>query len=326
MAFTKRAEVGRALDYAEVDANWTELESIYAKTLEARDISVAESIIYPDTTAGLAATAEGGYFVVPDTATDELVFYREETGVAVEKVRIGYRLPFVGGTLTQALNFAPGVVLASAATVAIGAAASNVVTITGTTTITAFDSAGNGIVRLVQFAGSLTLTHSATLELPGSANITTNPGDWCVMMSIDSDTWRCISFHRVNGKSLIPRITTLRMPHTWAVAGEIKVPAGNADVIPGFFVPPLAAGQTVKLVSARHQIGAGTSVTAKLQRNGVDITGFTALSVTTTSTLTDPADVSLAAGDYVQLIVTAVSGTPQNLSFTLSLEYAAPGV
>ncbi|MAT70357.1 MAG: hypothetical protein CMJ58_12630 [Planctomycetaceae bacterium] len=87
----------------------------------------------------------------------------------------------------------------------------------------------------------------------------------------------------------------------------------------------MAVGQTAKLVEARHKIGAGTSATVKLQKNGVDITGFTAISVTTTAALTNPADVALAAGDYIQPIVTAVFGTPKNMSFTVALEYVQAG-
>lgn len=326
MAFTYRADVNRPLDYSESDANWAEIEKLHAEALQARDVSVSDTIIYPDTTAGLAATAEGGYFVVPDTTTDELVYYREESGVAVEKVRVGYRLPFVGGTLTGALNHAPAASLASAATVNIGAAAANAITITGTTTITAFDTIASGAVRVLTFAGALTLTHNATtLILPGGANITTAAGDVAVMLSLGAGNWRCIAYQRASGKSVAARTTTINVPHTWAVAGEVKVPSGNNDVIPGFFVPSLAAGQTVKLVEARHKIGAGTSATVKLQKNGADITGFTGISVTTTATLTNPTDVSLAAGDYIQPVVTAVSGAPNNMSFTVALEYAAAG-
>lgn len=113
---------------------------------------------------------------------------------------------------------------------------------------------------------------------------------------------------------------TLRIPHTFTVPGDLAVPSGQDDVIPGFFVP-VPATQTAKLVAARHKIGAGTSATVKLQQNGVDATGFTAISATTTATTTNPADVTLADDDYLQLIVTAISGAPQNLSFTLWIEY-----
>lgn len=121
--FTYRNIVQRALTYAEVDDNFRRVEELHGDTLEARDVAVSDTILYPDTTAGVAATAEGGYFVVPDTATDELIYYRVESGAAVEKIRTHARLPFAGGTLTEALNHAPAVSLASAATVNIGAAA-----------------------------------------------------------------------------------------------------------------------------------------------------------------------------------------------------------
>jgi len=311
--FTYRNVVQRALTNSEVDDNLRHVEELHDETLAARDIAVSESILYTSTVDGLAATAEGGYFVV--TEVGELVYYRVESGVAVEKARIGARLPFAGGTLTQALNHAPSVSLASAATVNIGAAAANAITITGTTTITAFGTIASGAIRVLTFAGALTLTHNATsLILPGGANITTAAGDVAVMLSLGSGNWRCIAYQRASG-------TVLNVPHTWAVAGEVKVPVGDADVIPGFFVPSLATGQTVKLVEARHKIGSGTSATVKLQKNGVDITGFTGISVTTTATLTNPADVALAAGDYIQPIVTAVSGTPKNLTLTVALEY-----
>lgn len=323
--FTYRNIVQRKLEYAEVDDNLRHVQELHDETLAARDIAVSDSILYTSTVDGLAATAEGDFFVVADV--DELVYYRVESGVAVEKARIGYRLPFLGGTLTQALNHAPSVSIASAATVNIGAAASNLITITGTTTITAFDTIASGAIRVLTFAGALTFTHNATsLILPGAANITTAAGDVAVMLSLGSGNWKCIAYQRASGKAVAPHTVTLNVPHTWAVAGEVKVPSGNNDVIPGFFVPTLATGQAVRLMQARYKIGAGTSVTAKLQKNGTDITGFTGISVTTTAAATTPTAVSLAAGDYIQLIPTAVSGTPYNLSFSVSLEYSAAGI
>ena len=110
-----------------------------------------------------------------------------------------------------------------------------------------------------------------------------------------------------------------RIGHTYAISGEIKVPSGQTDFIIPFFVS-FATGQTAKLVKARHIINDGTSVTCKLQKNGSDVTGFTSISVTTTVGSTDPTDVTLADDDKLALVVTAVSGTPKNMSFTLFLE------
>lgn len=109
--------------------------------------------------------------------------------------------------------------------------------------------------------------------------------------------------------------------HTFVVSGVIAVPSGQVDYINPFFVS-VPAGRTLKLIKARHRLNsaAGNTVTAKLQINGSDATGFTGLTVSATSTLTDPTDITLADGDLISLVVTAVSGTPQNMSFTCFLE------
>lgn len=111
------------------------------------------------------------------------------------------------------------------------------------------------------------------------------------------------------------------IPHTFVVAGEVFVPASEVDFIVPMFVP-VAAGRTVKLAKCRYKINAGTSVTAKLQINGVDATGFTGISVTTTAAETNPADITMADGDRLALVVTAVSGNPKNMTFTCVMEHA----
>lgn len=190
MPFTYRNVVLRELSYAELDENFQTVETLHDETLEARDIAIADSIIYVDTTAGLAATAEGGYFVVPDTGTDELVFYREESGVAVEKVRIGYRAPYAGGTLTAALNEAPPVTIASAATTNIAGAASNTVIVSGTATITALGTIAAGAIRYVRATGAFTLTHNATSLILYGVNIVAAVGDVFRFESLGSGNWR----------------------------------------------------------------------------------------------------------------------------------------
>lgn len=110
---------------------------------------------------------------------------------------------FTGGTLASALNEAPPVTLASAATVNIGAAAANTINVTGTTTITAFDTIAAGATRRVIFVGILTLTHNATsLILPTGANITTAAGDAAEFVSLGSGNWKCIAYQRANGTAL----------------------------------------------------------------------------------------------------------------------------
>lgn len=100
---------------------------------------------------------------------------------------------------------AKGADIASAATTDIGAATGEFVDVTGTTTITSLGTAAAGIVRTVRFTGALTLTHNATsLQLPGSANITTANGDVAQFRSLGSGNWKCVNYMKVNGLSAQP--------------------------------------------------------------------------------------------------------------------------
>lgn len=86
--------------------------------------------------------------------------------------------------------------VASASTCDIGAAATDRVRITGTTTITSFGTSANR-VRLIHFADALTLTHNATtLILPGSANVVTAAGDTMIASSDGSGNWRALAYQR----------------------------------------------------------------------------------------------------------------------------------
>jgi hypothetical protein len=115
---------------------------------------------------------------------------------------------------------------------------------------------------------------------------------------------------------------TYRIGHSYLIPGEIRVQSGTTDYILPFYVS-LATGESKKLAKLTYLINSGTSVTFKVQRNGVDVTGLTGLSATTTaaSTTVPSGGLVLADGDCIQLVVTAVSGAPQNLTATLFIDY-----
>lgn len=125
---------------------------------------------------------------------------------------LGAALLSVANTLTATLtmsgaafNEAVRVDVASATTCDIGAAASNYVRITGTTTITGLGTIASGVRRKVVFGGILTLTHNVTsLILPTGANITTAAGDCAEFQSEGSGNWRCTSYQRASGQALAP--------------------------------------------------------------------------------------------------------------------------
>ena len=122
----------------------------------------------------------------------------------VAEVLASFGAGFSGGTLTSALNAAPTVTIASSSTPAIGAALSNFISITGTTSITGFDSIADGAERIVTFTGVLTLTYNATsLILPGAANITTAAGDVGAFKSLGSGDWLCVAYLKADGTAIV---------------------------------------------------------------------------------------------------------------------------
>jgi hypothetical protein len=109
-----------------------------------------------------------------------------------------------GGTLTGALNWNTAQTIASAGTTDIGAATSNYVIVSGTTTITALGTIAQGAERIVRFSGVLILTHDATtMILLSGANITTAVGDIATFISEGSGNWRMTDYVRANGTALV---------------------------------------------------------------------------------------------------------------------------
>lgn len=102
------------------------------------------------------------------------------------------------------INELPITTMSAAATLNIGAALSNTIYVTGATTITAFDSVQAGAIRRILFYGVPRLTHNATtLILPGALDIITQLGDVAEFVSLGAGNWKCISFSRADGTSVI---------------------------------------------------------------------------------------------------------------------------
>lgn len=115
-----------------------------------------------------------------------------------------------GDQMAGALDFAAAVTVASAATTDIGAAASNLIEVTGTAAITSLGTRPAGAVRFVRFAAAgLVLTYSATaLILPTAASITTQAGDTAAFRSLGSGNWLCLSYQRADGTALVAAALT----------------------------------------------------------------------------------------------------------------------
>ena len=161
---------------------------------------------------------------------------------------------------------------------------------------------GSNTIILEEGGGAVTNTPHDTIDFDGTDFDVTDNADGSATVSLASTT------------------KTVVIPHTWAIAGEIKVASGDTDFLVPFSVP-VPSGQTVKVTEARYFINSGTNCNVKIQKNGGDLTGFTNITVTTTPASTDPSDQTLADNDRLALVVNTVSGTPKNLSFTLYMEY-----
>lgn len=186
-----------------------------AVTLNINSVG-AGAVTWPDGTALAAADLPANcMFSVTVQATTPVfhlmsVAYGDVVRKAGSQTITGAKT--VSATLTMsaaAFNEAIRVDVASATTTDIGAAASNYVRITGTTTITGLGTVASGVRRHVVFADALTLTHNGTsLILPTGANITTAAGDTALFISEGSGNWRCQSYQKAAGTPLTLGITS----------------------------------------------------------------------------------------------------------------------
>lgn len=175
-----------------------------------------------------------------------------------------------GGKLTGALEWATPVDVASAATTNIGAAASNRVRITGTTTITSLGTIAAGASRTVTFAGALTLTHNATsLILPGGVNITTAAGDVAEFESLGSGNWRCTGYMRASGQALV--VPSQATPYADTPANTTAVPYGRYRLTASLDLTLPASPDDGAWVDVVNTSG---TTTARVLRNGQNISGL----------------------------------------------------
>lgn len=178
---------------------------------------------------------------------------------------------------------AAAVTVASGSTCDIGAAASTVVAVSGTTTITSFGTTAN-CLKFVLFTGVLTLTHNATsLILPRAADIKTATGDLAIFFSNSSHNWACVSYLPA-GATLEQSITSQPVatsltqvcavsltPGKWRLSGNIR----NSGVGGNTFVNA-AIGATA--ASASGTTSGKSFVTGCIDTangvGGVSISGF----------------------------------------------------
>lgn len=161
--------------------------------------------------------------------------------------------------------------IASATSCDLSTVTSYILTVTGTTTITALGTMSAGIVKKLIFAGVLTFTHNATtLILPTAANITTAADDVATMLSLGSGNWRCIGYTRKSGAALTS-VTTFG-------DGSLSAPGVGftSDTNTGLF---RSTTDTVQLVAGGEAIAEWDTTKLELLANNffkqTETTGYT---------------------------------------------------
>lgn len=124
--------------------------------------------------------------------------------------------------------------VAAGTTVDIGAQLSTSINITGTGTISSFGTNYNG-PRFIRFDGVCTLTHSATLVIPGSVNITTAAGDTSIVVPLGNPAtgWRLIALQRADGSVTATNVTASKVTLTGPIneaRGSVAMHATTMDI------------------------------------------------------------------------------------------------
>jgi len=158
----------------------------------------------------------------------------------------------------------------------IGAALGNFINITGTTTITAFDTVQAGTRREVVFAGVLTLTHNATtIILPTALPITTAAGDTATFISLGSGNWRCVKYQLYSGLALVsaPQAAVLGATRNAKMSVTAASATGTftADEI---VVETVLGGAYKRLASYSQAVNLATTGAGAMDTGAAPVSGF----------------------------------------------------
>lgn len=222
--------------------------------------------------------------------------------------------------------------IASAATVTPGSTAASF-DITGTTGISAIGSTSSWDGRrvLLQFDGALTLTHSASLILPGAANIVTAAGDRAEFWQEGSGVWRCLWYTRAQAPSFyVWRGTTAQTSGTTILYNQTNHNNGSNYVAgTGVFTAPIDGVYSFHgQATVSNQTGTTQAVTVSISANisgSAQTVSSQSQSITTGSSgdfSVQCQNIRLTALDTVQVAVTSLSAnltvTGNNAGATLS--------
>lgn len=204
--------------------------------------------------AASSATDNGTTVIKPATLTG-----------AGRWIRLG--TPPFGAVSTQASN----------STTDLGQNASNIVSITGSTTITSFGSTANlgAPLYFLQFPGSLTLTYNAnSLILPGGANIQTSAQDSAVALYLGSGHWQILAYNRYGAQPPVNYLFFVK-PSDQAIVSSTVLTADTAlqtVISTGTYLVQLRLqllGTTTTTQGYKVQLNFGGAITGNTCGSGV---------------------------------------------------------
>ena len=179
-----------------------------------------------------------------------------------------YRIDGSPFTMTNA-----EITIASATTTDLGTKLSNMLAISGTTTITGFGSTASILnpVYFVRFTGALILTYNSTsLILPGSASITTVAGDTATFEYLGSGNWRCLSYNPISGMPVVAGAGQLAGYRNSIINGDIRLWQRDASTNGSYaLTTTMAYGGPDRFMAQM-----GTSASGSLGQNASVPTGF----------------------------------------------------
>lgn len=115
-------------------------------------------------------------------------------------------------------------------------------------------------------------------------------------------------------------VSTIALPHTWAISGDISATNTVEHQIPSFFVS-VPLGQTVKIVGLACILASGGPTTARILKNGIAIPLLDNFQISTISNKIDPLDINLANHDLLQLEITDAQNQPRHMTVSLFIQY-----
>jgi hypothetical protein len=195
--------------------------------------------------------------------------------------------------ILRSTNAIDATTIPSAASVNIGAASAEAVTITGSATITSLGTAAAGLVRECLFTGAATLTSNVNILLP-SGNITTVANDVYTFRSQGSGIWRLIASSKaIPGMASITYAMIQNVSATDKVLGRSSPGAGSIEEIACTAVGRAVIG-AASASAQRTALGLGSVAT---QGANALIVSETKQDVTAVASTT----IDLALGQVIQL-------------------------